>query len=809
MITWYDICLIQLVVFQKKKARLKMKTTEERIMFRKEIGRRLARRWKSLIPWENLKAISLLPLLFAYGCAAALMEDIQISSYMQKKQHYEVINALEPKLEKTDQTSSFQLFLLAGAYYEIRDYQKLFKTIDHLEKKIASGEASFYGADLTVYPKILRGLAYLDQGEHKRAIREAEEAYALLNQPKGKSNHFYRAQLIQIASILGIAHANLNGDSEVERYLTLLENLDVTQSNLGPEKYIAIARINMARKRFDKALAAVKNPASKVEGSLTIFYDQTFQELPKFFILTKCLYETGKIREAREGYDQLLSHPQIKQIGGLYWPVLLDRAKIALGEGEQELAEQLLKEAVEVIEKQRSSIKTEAGRIGYVGDKQAVYQELISLFIARGRPTEAFEYTERAKARALVDLLASQKHIASHSRNVAQTETTFRELAKAENDLNIVNEPRFQQETSRARGILLALKKDLAEQAPEFASLVSVTKTSIREIQDRLSDQETLLEYYATERNWFAFVLRREGILAKKLGSFDLRKEVQEFREALVNPASGDYVRRSRDLYRKLIEPVSDLLKTKKLIVVPHGVLHYLPFNALSSGDGYLIDRMNVRLLPSASVLKFLKDKVQESDPKVLIIGNPNLGDPAYDLKYAQEEALAIATLMPKATVLLRDKAGAASFHKMAGQFAVIHFAAHGLFDPQNPLESALLLSRDRESDGRLRVGDLYKITLNADLVTLSACETALGKISQGDEVVGFTRGFLYAGARSIVSSLWKVDDRATKDLMVDLYRSLLKMGKDEALRQAQLNTKRKYPHPFYWASFQLIGRAN
>lgn len=92
--------------------------------------------------------------------------------------------------------------------------------------------------------------------------------------------------------------------------------------------------------------------------------------------------------------------------------------------------------------------------------------------------------------------------------------------------------------------------------------------------------------------------------------------------------------------------------------------------------------------------------------------------------------------------------------------------------------------------------------------MTLSACETALGKITKGDDVVGFTRGFLYAGAGSIVSTLWKVDDRATKDLMLAFYSSIGKMDKDEALRQAQLENRKKYPHPFYWASFQLTGRA-
>ena len=109
----------------------------------------------------------------------------------------------------------------------------------------------------------------------------------------------------------------------------------------------------------------------------------------------------------------------------------------------------------------------------------------------------------------------------------------------------------------------------------------------------------------------------------------------------------------------------------------------------------------------------------------------------------------------------------------------------------------------------QLRATDLYRLQLNANLVTLSACETALSSISKGDDLLGLTRGLLYAGARSIVSSLWKVDDLATKDLMLAFYRNLQDMDKDQALAQAQRTLKKSHPHPFYWAAFQLTGAAD
>ena len=124
------------------------------------------------------------------------------------------------------------------------------------------------------------------------------------------------------------------------------------------------------------------------------------------------------------------------------------------------------------------------------------------------------------------------------------------------------------------------------------------------------------------------------------------------------------------------------------------------------------------------------------------------------------------------------------------------------------PLQSALLLAPDAQYNGMLSVNKIYSLNLDADLVTLSACETGLSKIANGDDLVGLTRGFLYAGSSSIVASLWKVDDLATAQLMTRFYKEMDKTNKREALRKAQLETKKKYPHPYYWASFQLTGNA-
>jgi CHAT domain-containing protein len=230
----------------------------------------------------------------------------------------------------------------------------------------------------------------------------------------------------------------------------------------------------------------------------------------------------------------------------------------------------------------------------------------------------------------------------------------------------------------------------------------------------------------------------------------------------------------------------------------------------LRSGDKYLVERYELRILPSASVMEFLNQGSGKSVNNILVFGNPDLKDPDMDLPYAQLEAQKIGKLVSGSTVLLRNQATETAARTLGADFRYLHFASHGIFDPKHPLDSALLLAADSKNDGRLTVSELYETRINADLVTLSACETALGKITNGDDVVGFTRGFLYAGANSIVSSLWQVDDKATGILMEQFYRNLANTNKRSALRQAQTTMiASNHNHPFFWSAFQLTGSIN
>ncbi len=738
---------------------------------------------------------------------------MQISSMAQKKQHHQIIQTLQPQLENKGSVSTFDLLILGGAYYEIRDYQRSLSTAQRMQAQIDQGDASYLGfIDLSAYPLILQGLVYLDQGNYQQAIRFAEQAHHLIDTPDRRNNSAFHSQQIQTAEIAGVAQALQGNQTEARRWRVTIQELAIdSEGILGPEKHVAIARISMALKDYPAALAALRNPQATVTGPITAFYDQTFQELPRFFIETKALFETGAVQQAKQGYDQLLRHPQIKEIGGMYWPALFDRARIARNEGDQQLAKQLLQQAIEVVELQRATITTEAGRIGFVGDKQALYRELVDLLVHQGNASQALEYAERAKSRALVDLLASAGNGVQPLTQTAQLQTTVARLEQAEHQSVIVADATTRSASlEQSRGLIASLKNELAQQAPAYASLVSVTSLKAADIQQMLRSDETLLEFYGEGEHWYLFVLNRQSIFGHKLSLNDLETTVRTLRSQLASPRSDSaYQQAARKLYRQLLGPVETLL-SERLVVVPHGILHYLPFSVLLNQQGTaLLDLHTLRMLPAAGVTSYLRPQRKTQPATALILGNPDLKDQRLSLQHAQQEAQAIAALLPGSTLLLGPGATRSALISHAEHHHVLHIAAHGVFQADQPLQSALLLAPDKNDDGLLRAADLYRLRLGADLVTLSACETALSSVANGDDLLGFTRGFLYAGTRSIVSSLWQVDDRATHDLMLAFYRNLQTMDKTQALTQSQRTIKQQFPHPFYWAAFQLTGAAD
>jgi CHAT domain-containing protein len=267
-------------------------------------------------------------------------------------------------------------------------------------------------------------------------------------------------------------------------------------------------------------------------------------------------------------------------------------------------------------------------------------------------------------------------------------------------------------------------------------------------------------------------------------------------------------------LYASLIAPVSHWLTTPRLVIVPHGPLHYLPFAMLynEANGRYLIEDHTLVSLPTASALQFISAR-DEIFTSPLILGNPvtDLGA----LAAAEDEAKVIGDLLATSTWLQEEATEDLVWDK-ASEATLLHLAAHGVYSPTSPLNSMIALTPSDVNDGRLHLSEVYGLDLSqAGLVVLSACQTLLGDlvtgsqlgITAGDEVASLTRAFFFADASTVVATLWNVDDAATAVLMEHFYAHLQAgQSKAAALRQAQLDTKAEFPDPYYWAGFVLSG---
>jgi len=302
-----------------------------------------------------------------------------------------------------------------------------------------------------------------------------------------------------------------------------------------------------------------------------------------------------------------------------------------------------------------------------------------------------------------------------------------------------------------------------------------------------------------------------------------------------------------KKLYQELISPVKDkLVNISKVIVVPDGNLHYLPFEALiiptaSSNNRFLTEDLQISYAPSASSLMNLKKRERDLNPSMdfLAFANPmytfkkipgkekkadwifrefclEQGFNLSPLQYSGEEVKQIAKLIKreKRKIYTGNEAKEEKVKRiLLSDYRIVHFATHGLFDEKAPQRSSIVLTLDEDpqEDGFFQVREIYNSKLNSDLVVLSACQTGKGKLEKGEGVSGLSRAFLYAGAQAVVVSLWNVNDKATSEFMGYFYKYLIAgKSKDEALQKAKVRMiSSKYNHPFYWAAFVLIGEGD
>lgn len=496
------------------------------------------------------------------------------------------------------------------------------------------------------------------------------------------------------------------------------------------------------------------------------------------------------------------------------------------------------KAAINTLESIRGRLKLEEHKLSFIENKMGHYENIILLLLKLGKKDEAFDYAERAKSRALLDLLVNRiKPRYLKSQELTQEEIELNDKINAllkrieknsswpveQQSRAIINER--SQELDKLRTRHQEVINNIKQENPEFASLISVEPLKSREVAGLLDKDTALLEYYVTANKLLIWIISNNELKVVELSvkEEELTAEVSALRTS-IESRSDNYKEISRKLYKLLIEPAKPYINTRRLCIVPHKALHYLPFSALLNNNKFLIEDYYLFYSPNASLLKFCFNKRKININNLLAFGNPD-----NSLKNAEIEVSQIRNDFPNSEVFIKDAATETKAKILTNKYDIVHFACHGQLNTASPLYSYLKLAKDTQQDGRLETWEIYGMDLNnASLVTLSACKTALGNITNGDEIIGITRGFIYAGAPSIIATLWNIDDVSTSVLMKEFYSNLKNNhSKTESLRLAQLKLIEDSPkgiikergiklvdgpasidssHPYYWAAFVLIG---
>jgi CHAT domain-containing protein len=492
-------------------------------------------------------------------------------------------------------------------------------------------------------------------------------------------------------------------------------------------------------------------------------------------------------------------------------------------QGDLETAYKHVVKALEQVELQGDAVTVGELKAKLMDKHALAYAMAVTLSAELGRPAESFVYAEQARARALLDQFsrAHQGSAEDHRDLRSQVQTMEKVRAALLEQIREENRKTLAQQDE---ALLTRLEKEVDELQAEQANLRVVieimspglqsagsSSIGIESVQAVLDRETTLVMYFVSQetipgqksRGIYAWVLRKEdlhlvplitpsGEVARKIALLRQRLESREPERPL-----------SAELYQELLAPLVPHIRGRRLILIPHGVLHQLPFTVLWNAEKkrYLVDEYVLSQAPSASVLVHLARRGTPAGGGILV-----LGDPDGSLPYAAKEVRAVAALHGVQPLIGSAATEDAVLH--AGGYSILHLAAHGSYDSVHPFSSRIDLAPGGDHDGRLELQEMLDLKLDGtSLVVLSGCRTQAEEASEGDELAGFPRVLLLAGARSVVASLWRVDDRSTAFLMESFHRHLRKgRGVAEALREAQIDTRGRYSDPYDWAAFSVMG---
>lgn len=691
-----------------------------------------------------------------------------------------------------------------------------------------------------------------------RLLAEQAEVIAALGLP-ADALESYR-QVVPRLSELGCAWEEGRAQTGLAQILMALDRTDEAKAalNRALDRFVelknptAAARVRILQgvlagreDRCDSALELLENAAQSVQ-------DRPFEAAVARFHQARIQSDRGDLQAATRLIRESHALASSLDVAPLLADVVHARGQLHRKLGRQTDAIRDFRESVSQTERVRGSLQAERFRAAFLGDRLAPYEDLVRALLDQGGPdalADAFSIVEKVKSRSLLDLvrgaLDSAEHGATSSAAAAPMQQPpgeaplVAELARLRRELNALYSRLSIDGRSGERKLVVRHWRDALHQREtdferalaRLSSMQGLKRRGLAELYaDPVGVEEALqlvdeggalVEYFAAHEELMAFVITPdEQVIVRGLGTrselnervarvqFQLRRGLHA--NAMVDGGNerlrSDVRRELLSLWRMVFAPLTKKVgDASRVFIVPHGPLHLVPFHALWDGQRFLLEQHEFVYGPSASVLAHTAktDETRQNVRRSLVIGVADEFAPRIEA-----EARTVAEILDAQNVLLNGAATTGQFLATAADANVIHLACHGRFSAVTPLASGFKLS-----DRWLTARELYNLRLNADLVTLSGCETGKHLVASGDEILGLVRGFLAAGAASLLVSLWTANDESTAEMMGRFYelwhgQDSRGLGKAGALRQAQLEAIARWPHPASWAPFVLVGRS-
>ena len=671
------------------------------------------------------------------------------------------------------------------------------------------------------------GGVFFQLGEYKKALEYFRKVQNLEIEPKSR---------IAILDNMGTVYLMMANPQSALQYYQKAYTLSKKYGNKHSEAIVLLNMGNVynftgknekAVKNYDKALFLVKKIGDKKAESEILGYTGVAR------------FRQGKYKEALEYFDKAIAIASEYRFRYILFRLYYYKGSAYYHKKNNNKAIENLKKSIDILEDIRGALKVEELKTTFMKQYLDVYEMLIELLIKEGEVGEAFYYAERGKARNFLDMLGNRKIIPKKGadRKLAEEEGSLmvliRSMEKARVHLKGKELKKLKKNLKEAQKRHSEIFEKLKISNPEYTALISVVPPKLEEIQSHLKPSQVILEYFVGKEKTYIWIVSKENIKCSVIscGRKKLSNAVSEIRSNIIGSKGREvseedleYSRKNlADMYSLVVKPVEKYLDGKEIIVVPHSSLHYVPFSALIDGnEKYMVENYSITMEPSSSsfvhfqkrsgelpdsfvgyALGEIKKKGSQSldNADTFRAGYSSLPGSMKELDQIKKE---LTDKGFNIQVYTEDEFTGKKTGETVQKGGLIHFSTHGFMSGRAKGRFSGLVVYD----GYIFIIDIFNWNMNSDMVVLSACQTGMGRLLEGDEMVGLSRAFLQAGSNNLVATLWSVQDKATQILMVNFYKKILSgKSKAESLREAQLELMKKYPNPFYWAPFIIFGK--